>query len=821
MEKGKHWLKIPVLLEICLLICIISVAFSCHRAVPGTNENIPLHSSWQFRKSGAKIWLPANVPGSVAADIWRNKTEGKNLQIRTANNENWEYRTIFDVQKEILEHDVIQLCFDGLDTYAMVYLNDSLILNANSRFRQWQVDCKHLLRPRGNQLKVYLQSPVRYKMNPSSGTGKKYYISQINHATEIGLSPEYKSNCQVSEMGIFRPVYLKVWSVANVDDIYLQPVSVTPQRAGYIAQLSVSSVKNITLKAELLLNNKQVLQSVYLPLQKGKNSFRLGFFIDKPKLWWPNGMGNQNLYDVRFRLQNSQGTIHEIHQRLGVRSIEVVTPSVSSGQGFYFKLNGIPLFVKGAGYAPSTNYPSGKNYARLIESASLANFNILRLYSCGIYENDIFYDLCDENGILVWQDFIVRPNMAITDTSPGDFKQEAIENVKRLRQHPCIALWWGDDLALADNTRPAPARVVPPDIPDKKKKLFQDVFPNVVKEYASPGIYLTASGCQTNKSQQGIDVFNGQLTGSLVTGYGVPSFGGTRYPLPADSLLFPGIMEDMYNDIKSALQNKDLSEYMAREYNPPKEFESEVYLTRLAQAEIMKAVIENHRLHMPVCMGSIYTEMNDSRPGISPSTICLSGWWKPAHYTIKSAFSHISVIPSRENNMVNIYVSSDALKDMDAILLARLINFSGDDLYVKQVPVRIIKNASSLLLAIKETELLRNADKSKCCLVVQLNQANKTISQNILYFTEPKNLSLPKSVIELDVNETMKGYNVVLKSPVFAKNVFIETVSGTGWFSDNNIDLLPEKRTKVSIRYPGTKDELLRDIRIRSLADIK
>lgn len=172
--------------------------------------------------------------------------------------------------------------------------------------------------------------------------------------------------------------------------------------------------------------------------------------------------------------------------------------------------------------------------------------------------------------------------------------------------------------------------------------------------------------------------------------------------------------------------------------------------------------------------------------------------------------------------MVNIYVASDALKDLDVFLLAKLINFDGDDLYVKQIPVRIKANTSSLLLSVKEAELLSNADRKQCCLVVQLNQANKTISQNILYFTEPKNLLLAKHAIDIDVNETLRGgYNLILKSPVLAKNVFIETISGKGWFSDNNIDLLPVKRTKISVRYSGTKEELLKDIRIRSLVDIK
>jgi len=241
----------------------------------------------------------------------------------------------------------------------------------------------------------------------------------------------------------------------------------------------------------------------------------------------------------------------------------------------------------------------------------------------------------------------------------------------------------------------------------------------------------------------------------------------------------------------------------------------------LAQSEIMKNVIENNRLHMAQCMGSIFEQMNDNQSGMSISTVDSLGNWKPAQYAVKDAFSHILVVPVREKNVINIYAISDAIKNLDAILLVRLIDFNGNDKYVRQIPVEIEANASGVLMSLKEFEILKNISKSQCCLVVQLNQATKTISQNILYFTDLKNLQLTKSSISLDINEAVKGYNIILKSPVLVKNLFIQTLSKECLFSDNNFDLLPGRRTKVNVRYNGTKAQLLKDIHIRSLVDLK
>jgi beta-mannosidase len=802
---------------ICLIIFFDLFISSCRHTDKGTKIDISVNAAWEFRKADNSSWLPAHVPGSVISDLFANKRIDNlsEKNILETNHTDWEYRTTFDVTSEILNHDVVQLNFEGLNTYADVYLNDSLLVRANNKFIAWQFDCKSLLKKKGNKLRIYFHA-----FGANAGVGYKHLLRSVDdHKPSSGVFASFygPGDFPLMPIGIWRPILIQAWSLAKIDHIYFYPEEVTAKRATYIANISVLSAAGQTLTAQMLLNNKVVMSSAIMVLKKGSNAHRVKFTIEKPKLWWTNGLGAPYLYQITFRLMKDQKVIHEFHQRLGIRTVEIVK-SFSSDSSFYFKLNGTPIFVKGAGYIPlplSTGQERTDAYTKVIESAFLSNFNMLRVFGKGIYEDDLFYDLCDEKGLLVWQDFMVNPFRINRDSQYlKSIEREAMENISRLRVHPCIALWWGNDKPwmsdknqdhLAENTR---NEGISEGV--RAHEVFQNILPRVVRDYAYPIPYMALSKWEWKETAPDIGIFNGHMTGSIACGYGAAAFGSMKNG--KDTALMTAFNSDP--------ENKDIMDYIDKFYNPPHDFWSEVYLVRLAQSEIMKSAIESHRRLMPFCMGTLYRQLNGNSD-FSNSTVDAQGWWKPSQYTVKDAFSHILTIPVRERKLVNVYVSSDALKNLDAILLTRLIDFRGNDLYVKQIPVEIKANATTVLLSVREQDLLRNADKKQCCLVVQLNQATKTLSQNILYFADPKNLLLTKAEISVDINESVKGYNLILKSPVLAKNVFIETVSKPCWFDDNNFDLLPGKRTKISLKYNGSKEELLKDIRIRSLVDTK
>jgi hypothetical protein len=712
-------------------------ALSCTPEKDDANYDAPLKAVWQFHKDGDTTWLPAYVPGDVLTELVRNKIADNPAirwneeQIKSVGLSDWEYRTVFDVGPEILKQDVVQLSFEGLDTYADVYLNDSLILKADNMFHTWKVDCKRLLKPVGNNLRIYFQSIIAAE--------KERYGNVVADSTCKLFTPHpgYLSggdgkHCLINA-GIWKPIRLVAWSHAVITDLHLHPRYVSTKLAEYTADFSIVSDKEQVVTVELLLNNKLVHEAKTLVLRKGENNRLTEFTVAKPKLWWTNGLGRPYLYDVTFRLKQGDTLLHEIHQRLGIRSIELVPTKNASSGGFYCKLNGFPLFLKGADFVPPDmlySRISADDYIRIVRAASDANMNILKIWKGGIYEDDELYDLCDENGILVWQDCPVN-NAKIVDTTHCQNKLTiAMEHTLRLRNHACLipAGFFREELTTKANS-------------------------------------------------------NAEL-----------------------------------NEIKYA---QYLPEYNKANYKIPVNNDVQVYEEQVAQGELLKTIIENQRMQMPASMSVVYNTIDEYLPGQDNATFSYHDRWKPAHFAVRSAFSHFLVVPYLEGDKVNIYVVSDSHKDMDAILLARLIDFDGNDLFVKQIPVTIKANTSRIVLSVKEAELLKKAEKTSACLVVELNQPNFNLSHNILYFVEPKKLELARTQIDVTINETVKGYNLILRTKHLAKNVLLTTDSIKCLFSDNNFDLLPGQRTKIPVRYSGTSKQLMKDLKIRSLGDVK
>jgi beta-mannosidase len=404
-----------------------------------------------------------------------------------------------------------------------------------------------------------------------------------------------------------------------------------------------------------------------------------------------------------------------------------------------------------------------------------------------------------------------------------NIRRKTIETVKKLRNHPCISLW-GANLDQADTDQvknyfnSTSAKLL-----NIVQKFYCKLLPEAVKAYDKQSVF-----CLSYKVDEGFHIKQNLMlfTDSLQHGtYTFNDFGMESFPSMNTIKMFISSMDMQIPDLSlhaSTTENEALNliyNNICNVYRKPKNYESFVYLSQIAQANAMKTVIEDSRRHIQNRSGLFYRQLNDSRPSISSSTVDFYGRYKPAHYAVSDASANVLVIPAREHDYVNIYAVSNFLKGMDVTLLAKLIDFKGKSLYVKQIPVVMNPNTVTLLLSVKESEILKYADKAECCLIIQLNQPSKSLSNNIMYFTDPKDLHLPKTKINLDVSKTAKGVTLNLKSDMLAKNVWIETISKDSYCSDNNFDLLPDKKMKIEIRYPGTKDEFLKDLKIYTLAD--
>ena len=531
--------------------------------------------------------------------------------------------------------------------------------------------------------------------------------------------------------------------------------------------------------------------------------------------------------------------------------MEVIQEPDSIGKSFYFKLNGHPVFMKGANYIPQDvflNRVNQEEYERVIKSAVDANYNMLRVWGGGIYERDIFYDLCDKFGILVWQDFMFACSMY-----PGDdkflesVKIEATQNVKRLRNHPSIAIWCGDNENLSAwnnwGWKDQIFEKYGQGVVDKIWKAYDDIFhnilPNVVNDLDPQRLYWSSSPSagfgQVENGKSGDMHYWGVWWGKepfskyneIIPRF-MSEFGFQSFP-QFESIKKFSQKEDwdinsevMKSHQRSSIGNVTIEEYLLRDYRKPKDFEKFLYVGQLLQAEGIKLGIHAHRQNMPYCMGSLYWQINDCWPVASWSSTDYYGNWKALHYRVRDAFKDIILSTKTSNDDLNIYVISDKLKNIDAKISLELINFDGQILNSWENKIIVEANKSKVYLSESIDSITLGKNLEETLLRIKLISS----SQNILdsynhYFVKPKNLNIPKSNVDVKIKKLRnQNFSIVLSSDKLAKNVYLSS-SITGFFSDNYIDIFPDEILEINFQSNDkiSIDSLKNDLKVISLID--
>ncbi len=837
-----------------------------------------INQNWQFHQMGKTEWYPANVPGSVHNDLLENKLipdpyyRDNEKLVQWIETEDWEYNTKFDVEKAVFSKPNIEITFKGLDTYADVYLNDSLILQANNMYRSWTVDCKKLLKPRNNAMRILFHSDVNEGLRRAALY--TYRLPNHNEKTEndrksgsqTRKSPHqfgWDTHPRLVSCGLWRPVILTAWNDAKMEDNFIEPQTINAQRASYSVQTNISASKAKSYQLSVYLNNSaKPATKKTVKLKQGNNSESIALNILNPEFWWPNGMGKPNLYSVKVRLSDESGIIDENSLNLGVRTIEVVREKDSIGRSFYFRINGVPLFIKGSNYVPQdalSTRVTDKQNETLIKNAVDANLNMLRVWGGAIYENDVFYDQCDANGILVWQDFMYACSMY-----PGDpaflenIKQETIENVKRLRNHASLALWCGNNELISgwfewDWPHKPELNISKTDsveIFQAYQKIFNDIIPGVIAKYNPQTFYWPSSP----GSEPGVpsSLTSGDLHYYLVwygsksiqdykkaiprfmSEYGVQSFPNystlKQYLAPEDENLFSPIM--MYRQ-KSVMPwitpdmegNKMMMRYIREDYNEPKDFQSLVYLSQLFQAYAIKIASEAHRLNKPRCMGTMFWQFGDAWPNVGWSVIDYLGKKKAAYYSAKRAFENVLVIPALSDTIItpttllNVYINSDSTKSFDGKLQLRLNDFNGKILFSKDIPVIVESFSNKVFYTIITNDLLKGFDKNEVLFTTSIERDGKIVSENKLYFNHDKFLKLQKPDIKTKIVQVEGGFEIELTTNTLAKSVFLSLPNGDDNFSDNFFDLMPDKPERIKTKTGLILSQLREQLDVYSLFD--
>ncbi|MFN8117551.1 MAG: glycoside hydrolase family 2 protein [Bacteroidia bacterium] len=828
--------------------------FITHYLISQVSETT-LNASWQFKQKGTEKYYSAIVPGTVHTDLLNNKLikdpyySDNEKSVQWIENEDWEYIGTFNFDYITLENKHIELNFEGIDTYAKIYLNNQLILECNNMFRSWNVDVKQYLKLGPNTLRIEFESAVKKgkaeaaKLPYTLPDGEKVFTRKAQYQYGWDWGP-----CLVT-CGIYKPIKLICWNEVKILSInpIIKNLNDTIADIDFVVETksdsSISGRLNInTYHGEVNIAKLQYNNNYPLKLKKGINTDTFHYSIRNPKLWNSNGLGDAHLYGYDINLKYNNKTIN-YKNTIGLKTVELVRQKDSIGESFYFKLNGKPVFMKGANYIPQDNFVSRtsvKDYKKIIQLAKEAHMNMLRVWGGGVYADDEFYKECDRNGILVWQDFMFACAMYPGDsTFVENVKQEATEQVTRLRNHTCIALWCGNNEVDEGWRNWGWQKQFNYSKTDSAKiwndylNLFHNVIPNVISKLCPPlegaggGIYHPSSpmiGWGKKESLLGGDshywgVWWGmepfevyeKKVGRFMSEYGfqgMPNYLTLKHY--GDSLDLNSSYIKSHQKHPTGYQT--INTYMERDYNLSKDFSKYVYTSQLLQRDGMQIAIESHRRNKPYCMGTLYWQWNDCWPVTSWSAIDYDYRPKALYYATKKLYSNFCISLTKSKGQYQIYVISDSIKNIAADLEIKLKNTKGKILLSKTKPIIIKENSSEILEYISDEELMP-FNKNEIYLNCKLIMNGKIIAHKNYFFVKPKELLLHKPNIQISNTKNV----IKITSDVFVKDLYLYNNLGDLQLSNNYFDVEPNETIEVETKL-GI--ELLKQIQYISLYDI-
>lgn len=824
-----------------------------------------ISNGWKFRQARLTNWYPATVPGVVHTDLLANKIiedpffRLNERGLQWIDKEDWVYETKFDINSDIFNKENIRFDFKGLDTYADVYLNGEKILGADNMFREWKVDVKGKVKEKDNELQIYFHSPIKidipkwyalpfqYRTGPDQSENGGIFDKKVSiFARKAGYHYGWDWGPRFVTSGIWRPVVLEGWNDLKMENIFFQQKEVTSKKAVITTHVEILSDKDmqgatVTVKDN---NSGKKYGSKTVNLKKGNNQVAIDFTISSPKLWWCNGLGEAHLYN--FQTDVSVGSEIKESQltKTGLRSIKIINKPDEYGTAFYFELNGVPVFSKGANYIPSDNFlprVTDEKYKQTILDAVNTNMNTLRVWGGGIYENDIFYELCDQYGIMVWQDFMFACSVYPSEGAYlENIRQEAIDNVKRLRNHPSIALWCGNNEAhefwiawgwkeYYRDQDPEFERIVW----KQYDNLFNGVLPEVVTEYA-PGMfywpsspYSTGPNDQVNNDRHYWGVWHGSHPtyqfnserSRFFSEYGFqsfPEFESVKIfaPNPEDWDITSEVM--MAHQRAGNYANPRIREYLLNEYKDPKDFKSFLYMSQVLQGDAIKIAIEAHRRDMPYCMGTLFWQHNDCWPVASWSSRDYYGRWKAQHYFARDAYKDILVSPISDEKNLNIHIVSDRLQNTKGNLVVKVLQFDGTLINEIKSTLNVPSNTSTKLFSMDIESLIKGLPKENVFVTAEFKDTKGNTYKNSYFLVKQKEIDFPKVNISRTVTPQEDGFEVALQSDKFARAVLLSIDGIDNFFENNYFNILPGETVKIKVRTTLLKTEFERQLKITS-----
>lgn len=814
-------------------------------------EQMNLGGAWRMREADSETWHSAHVPGSVYADLMADGTmpdpfwRENELDAFERMKKDYVYQRTFTVSEAQLAHAHVELVCEGLDTLAHVSLNGREIAFADNMHITWVWDVKEQLHAGENTLEIRFDSPILYcakKAEEAPGWESSDATPGFRHLRKAHCMFGWDWGPRLPDAGIWRPIFLRTWDAARLENaLMLQAhhdgvvdVTIRPEIAGESAW-----------SAEITAPDGEVLT---LPETTAAEQV---ITIEHPQLWWPNGLGKQPLYRVTVRLAAGDTRTW----RIGLRTMTVSREKDEWGEEFCHVVNGMKVFAMGADYIPEDNIlarVTPERTRRLLEDCKAANFNAIRVWGGGYYPDDAFYDICDELGLMVWQDLMYA--CAFYDLTP-DFERsirvETQQNVARLRHHASLALICGNNememfmaganSALINHRTWEFVPTYPHHITDYVK-MFEYILPAIVKETAPQTYWWPASPSSggnfdaPNDENRGDnhywDVWHGEKPFTeyrkfffrYASEFGFQSFpclkSVKQFTLPDDRNIFSRVMERHQRN--QAANGKILS-YLSQTFRYPNSFDDLLYASQLMQAEAIRYGVEHWRRNRGRCMGAIIWQLNDIWPVASWASIDYYGRWKALHYAAKRFFAPVMISAEEEgelsqNPKINEYHPAPLEKSFRLnVCNETLRDVTGEVVWALRTPDGAIvrQNQQTLTIPAMSAKWLDKVDCADASLTGHYVSFafvvdNVAVSEGTCIFCAPKHFEFvdPRLTVET------RGDTLLVTSHAYAKQVWLESEDADLLLDDNAFDM--NRGTKVVRVLRGSAEK----VRGRSVWDL-
>jgi beta-mannosidase len=826
-------------------------------------EVFNLDGKWVLTEKGSSKLgeIQASVPGCVHGDLLAaGKIEDpfyrdNELKVAWISQADWIYRREFTLSDDLLKRDRVLLHCDGLDTLGVIKINGTLVGQTDNMFRTWEFDIKKFLHAGVNSIEIEFASAEKYAVKRQA----EHPIPDWFGIWQMGISGRAwirKEQCNfgwdwslsITTAGIWRSISIVAFDTARLSDVLIrQDHSRAPQKVVLNIETSVETTKANAKLSGIVRIKHQGSQVAQAQLKNHGEKFTAQIELENPKLWWPNGMGAQPLYSVEVELLDEQGkTLDKSTKRIGLRTIELVRENDQWGQSFYFKANGVPFFVKGSNWIPADAILSRmtrERYFNWIADAAAVHINMLRAWGGGIYEDDAFYDACDEMGVCIWQDFAF--GCSTYPTFDDDFmktcKAEFEDNIRRMRNHPCIALWVGNNELeqglVADTWTKTAMSWADYD------KLYNDLLPSVMKRLNPDAIYWPGSphnpinrkdfNCPTAGDAHLWQVWHGRqpfewyqtCEHRFNSEFGFQSMPEPRtiesFTLPKDRNLTSWVME---RHQRSPIGNSAIMQSMMDWFLIPTTFDNTAWVSQILHGVAMKFGVEHWRRSMPRGMGTMYWQFNDCWPGMSWASVDYFGRWKATHYMAKKFYSTILIsgLPDATKKTAEIHVTSDLQVPCEGTISWTLTDLDGKTITSGELTKTFAANTNTPITTLNLEKELRQYDPREVMLWLKLTVAGKEVSENLLLFVRPKHMELRNPNIRMTLSTTdNRNFTASLEAEKPALWAWISKRGTDAKFSDNFFAIRPGEKKTVNIKTSELMDvhTLAEELSVQSLFD--